>query len=577
LSRERPSLARRLRALLRRLNPNLRAGRVEGFVDGLEGGQIRGWALIPGQPGRRVHVIASCEGRIVAEALADLSRMDLMQDGRGDGRHGFRLRLPAEMLDGGRRRLTVEAVVGAGRERLTRGDVELEPPAAVSAGAARPAESAAAPGRALAGAQGTVALVIWGQDDAAAERTRTSWSAQDWPDVAVRRLGPTDDEGELRAWLGTSHTAIFARAGEAIEPSAARLLVQARPLGEVLTWHGRPEARALGALAGEHLGGAFAVRGHVFRSIDQPWAGIRRLELMLASRRELRWASFSAALSHGDETGAASSPIERADGEGLQGYCWRDSRLVPERTASRISLAVWPTDNDPTGEAIAALLASAPPDAEIEVLVAASAMDVLAQRTAPLGLGDRLSIRPVDPPAGATGRWLRVLSEAATGEAVLIAHAGVRLQPDPHALEDMAAWSLSPLCAAVTAQIMGDAPLAGLKLRRDGAGWAAVSAHDPRRQGQGRPVLAAPAALLCIGRERLAAVGGVDDLRFPGEGADLDLGLRLRRAGWSSLLLGSVRARFEAGPTPPLAGRADLAALDADELAAAEHAFADGP
>ena len=86
------------------------------------------------------------------------------------------------------------------------------------------------------------------------------------------------------------------------------------------------------------------------------------------------------------------------------------------------------------------------------------------------------------------------------------------------------------------------------------------------------PVLAAPAAFMVIARARLAAAGGFDDRRFPEAGADLDLGLRLRRMGFASLLLGGGTAASDRDVLPA-AGPAEFAGLEAAELAAAAHAY----
>ena len=141
-----PSLfIRRLRALIRSLTPGGAYSRVEGFVDGCVAGEIRGWAMDRRQPNRRVHVLAVSDGRVVAEALADLSRSDLVQDGRGDGRHAFRLRLPAALLDGEPRTVQVQAITGGAPVRLLRGEIEIGPPPEPEAATSR-ARTGGAPG-----------------------------------------------------------------------------------------------------------------------------------------------------------------------------------------------------------------------------------------------------------------------------------------------------------------------------------------------------------------------------------------------------------------------------------------------
>jgi hypothetical protein len=331
--------------------------------------------------------------------------------------------------------------------------------------------------------------------------------------------------------------------------------------------------------------GAFAVRGHALAGLPGGWSsafrppGPRRLELWLASRPELRWAHLGGPLGEGEPP--PWSPVRQEDAEGLEGFAWRDAddgrpaRLVPARLAGRISLAAWPAGGEPALASLASLLAEAPPEAEIELLAAPQQQQALADR---IGSTDgRVSVRPVDTPAaGGAGAWLRALSEGASGEAVLLVRAGARLEPRGRALEELAAWALCSRVGAVSAALRAPdrPPLSGLGLARAGAGWAAGSAHEAGREGQSRPVLAAPGDFISISRARLAQIGGVDDLRFPDLGADLDLGLRLRRAGWPCLLLGDLAAALPG--LPSMAGAADLAPLDPAELAAAAAAFPAG-
>ena len=578
-----PLWLRRLRALVRRPR------RIDGFVDGCVAGEIRGWALEPGAPGRRVHVVALCEGQVVAEALADLSRMDLIQEGRGDGRHGFRLKLPPGLLDGAVRTVRVEAVAGGARERLLRSDIEIRPPEPPAhQPSPEPGSPGAAPGRAAVAGQGRAALVIWSEGEEAAARTEASWARQDWPDRDVIRLAAGEpDETRLRERLQSAHTVLFARAGDELDPAAARLLVQARPLADVVTWRGRPEARALGVLLGETLGGALAARGHVLGAYDGRWTdalrspGLRRLELWLASRTELRWAHLGAPITVREGGGGPAGPLRREDAEGLDGLVWREgeggrtARLVPARFAERITLAVWPAADAAAQTSLLSLLEQAPPGVEIELLSSAEGLAPLRALVA--AAAAQVTIRAVDAPqSGGAGLWLRALGDAASGEVVLLARSGVRWEPKPHGLEELAAWCLSPRVGAATVALHGEGatPLSGLGLSRTGEGWRVGSAHDPACEGQARPVLATPAAFTALSRARLTAVGGADDLRFPGAAADLDLGLRLRRAGWCSVLLGDLSASWSGGAV--LAEGSDLAPFDPAELAAAAAAFPAG-
>ncbi len=609
-----PTAARRWRALWRRtgrLAQRLIGRRpIEGFVDGMLAGDIRGWAFDPNKPHRRVHVVARCDGQVVGEALADLSRRDLIQDGRGDGRHAFNLKLPAALLDGTPRRIRIEAVSRWGRTRLIGGDILLG-----DAGAAFGPKSASA--ELAAGVsdrsvsrfvgQARAALLLWGGDDPAADLSLRDWAGQAWPDLSVGRLGapvagvPADavfgaDDGErLRAFVRAAHTVILARAGDRIDPMLARLAVQTRPLGDVVTWDSsdpggagrRAEARALGILLGEGVDG-LGVRRHVFDLVpdgllqDLGRGKIGPLRLWLAGQSQLRWSHLPAELTSRPTRG----PVEHASAIDIEGYQWRDAangrprRLTPSGGADRISLAVWPQSGKAHREAIGALLRDAP-DCEIEILALANeGPDPAADWRGLLGAtgGDRLSIRPIDPPpTDGMGAWLATLGEAATGQAIVFCHAGVRTPRAPGMLAELAAWSLSPLAGGVTIGLQAgrSTPLTGLALDRANGGWRLTSAYDAARAGQARPVLAAPGAFMVVARAKLAAIGGIDDRRFPGAGADLDLALRLRRMGAASILIGDITAT--AAALDVCIPTAVLGAFDAAELAAAADAFPVSP
>lgn len=575
---------------------------VEGVVDGVIAGDVRGWAFDPGRPGRRVHVVARHEGKVVAEALADLTRRDLVKEGRGDGRHGFNLRLPPALLDGAPRRIRIEAVSGAGRVRLVGGDLVLgqaDRPAGrpAASGTAEPAER-----RAPARSQDLAALLVWGgEDGAAAARTAASWSMQTWPRTALARVGgdaaaadagpvfAAEDEAGLRAFLASAHTVILARAGDVLDPSAAEALVRTRPLGDVITWDDpwagaagrRPEARALGVLLGETLGGALAVRGHVWRGFPGALTqalrpgGLRRLELWLAAQEGLRWAHLPAPLASRGEAMTGWAAMERAAAEGLAGYVHqiggggRAGRLIPAIPVRRLTLSAWPTGGAAWAATVQALVAAAP-ECEIELLSAPG--DEPALR---VPAGARLTVRPVDAPQGGPGAWLRTLTEAATGEVVVVGRTDMILSPRSGTLSDLAAWALSPRVGGATIDVHGggDGRLGGLALERDPGGWRLETAFDPGLEGRSRPVLAAPAAFMAVSRAKLAALGGIDE-RFTGDGADLDLGLRLRRMGCASVLLGDLAGSAQAGlGVDPAVAPAAFAGFDPDELAAASHAF----
>ena len=566
-------LERKLRAFWRRAGRAAQrlAGRrpIEGFVDGVLVGDVRGWAFDPNTPHLRVHVVALCEGRVVGQALADLSRRDLIQDGRGDGRHAFNLKLPAALLEGPPRRVSIEAVSRWGRARLIGGDIVIGGGPGDERPASSPASVAGGRARAMAPGDGQATLLLWGES-AAAEASVQDWSEQAWPDLALGRLGAGTAE-QLLTLIRTCHTVVLARAGDRIEPHLARQLVQTRPLADVITWDfasagHRTEAHALGVLLGGGLGDAVAVRRHVFdmaprEVIESLAAGnVRSFEVWLASQPVLRWAHLPAVLSF------RQTPGERLIAD----------RVAPSQPAKRITIAVWPHGSDAAPAAIEGALAGLP-DCEIEILAAPGSHAGAASGRPVPGEGparDLVSVRPVDPPAGGgAGDWLATLGEAATGEAIVFAHADVEL-PGAAVLAEMAAWALAPNVGAVTLELRapGARPLAGLALARTDTGWVLASAYDPQCAGRSRPVLAAPEALMVVSRAKLAALGGIDARRFGDSGAALDLALRLRRMGCHSVLLGETTS---AARLPSATRGPGLAGFDAAELAAAANAFPD--
>ena len=85
---------------------------IQGFLDGVDGAQVWGWAFDLASPGQRV-LIEVTAGRDIEIVVADVHRRDLEQAGKGDGRHGFLAVLPTPVDDG----VAVRArVVSTGQE-----------------------------------------------------------------------------------------------------------------------------------------------------------------------------------------------------------------------------------------------------------------------------------------------------------------------------------------------------------------------------------------------------------------------------------------------------------------------------
>ena len=73
--------------------PAAAAAGMRGFVDGLSGAQIDGWAFEPANPTERVVVELRLDGQTLATTVADRHRADLVRAGIGDAFHGFRFPL----------------------------------------------------------------------------------------------------------------------------------------------------------------------------------------------------------------------------------------------------------------------------------------------------------------------------------------------------------------------------------------------------------------------------------------------------------------------------------------------------
>ena len=70
-----------------------------GRIDTLAEGKVCGWSFRLTRPKERVKVRILVDGRIVAEGVADIYRRDMVDLGYGDGRCGFAIELPKELLD----------------------------------------------------------------------------------------------------------------------------------------------------------------------------------------------------------------------------------------------------------------------------------------------------------------------------------------------------------------------------------------------------------------------------------------------------------------------------------------------
>jgi O-antigen biosynthesis protein len=77
--------------------PGAAPGRLEGRLDGIEGGRIAGWAFHPDRPEAPVWLEVLDGDGVIARVHARRYRADLEEAGVGDGRHGFELHLTGQM------------------------------------------------------------------------------------------------------------------------------------------------------------------------------------------------------------------------------------------------------------------------------------------------------------------------------------------------------------------------------------------------------------------------------------------------------------------------------------------------
>jgi hypothetical protein len=93
-------------------DPPVKLRMVEGYVDGIDGRRVSGWAYDKMQPDLALDVEIHHNGQRIAVARADRLRADLARAGKGDGRHAFVAVLEAPISPDERNRLNVFARCG---------------------------------------------------------------------------------------------------------------------------------------------------------------------------------------------------------------------------------------------------------------------------------------------------------------------------------------------------------------------------------------------------------------------------------------------------------------------------------
>ncbi len=82
---------------------------IRGYVDGVVGGEIVGWAADDERPGARIEVSGRFDHLPLPAVPADQERDDLRRAGLGDGAHGFRIPLEGDALTAGAHIVEVRA------------------------------------------------------------------------------------------------------------------------------------------------------------------------------------------------------------------------------------------------------------------------------------------------------------------------------------------------------------------------------------------------------------------------------------------------------------------------------------
>jgi hypothetical protein len=126
---------------------------IKGYVDGVAGGSVLGWAHDPARAGARIELELYVDDELIGRCVADVARDDLSRAGIGDGRHGFRHRLPRP-LTGGQHRIVVRALGDATVLPLAPGSLVDDPSVLLTVDPPRAAAGAGPPTEVLRGQGG---------------------------------------------------------------------------------------------------------------------------------------------------------------------------------------------------------------------------------------------------------------------------------------------------------------------------------------------------------------------------------------------------------------------------------------
>jgi hypothetical protein len=431
-----------------------------------------------------------------------------------------------------------------------------------------------------------VGLVIPAGQSAKLLPVAAAWGVQTHPHrslatFAPREALPVPEPADLlwlggagkdawRAFLARVEFVCFARGGEDIPPSFAGTLAALRGFPDIVVYAGSAETARLASFLLRPPVEGFAVRAQLLLRYpgDLPeelaQGFLHGLRVWLASETGLHWQSlnWSLALPPGKretDKREAEKPVLPGDAvlrgfyeRALAGKNWHvrlpaaegAPLLWPRQGADSLSLGLWRGWERSGLPALTALLAE-DFSGGIEILVPTGGREetgqvrLAAARALAAGKANvtcRLVDAPLEDSGGGDANICAALARAATGAALILAEAGV--QPAPGTLAEILAWAMHPDTGAVGISPAGP----------DGSVFSGGALLLDRRRvgpaaGQAVAVDAVSPRFLAIATRKLVSVGGLDSGRFQGGSATLDLGLRLARYGYTSLLLGHLAAQ----------------------------------
>lgn len=565
---------------------------------------LKGWAFDPARPEARLQVEVLLDGRFVGLVTADGLREDLVAEGVGDGRHGFRLNLGTALgratgklvvrpvgstipLPGGEVKLA-----GVGRDGQVAAAGYLDSEAERAALAALPIESLAY-GAARMNAQRLLARWtnrLRRERNAAAHdaapvtllglaglsgATRAAWALQ-----SARNTAAHDLSVEALAALPEGGWCVFAAPGDLPHPSTAHLLAGAND-ADVVHWRrfvadapaagaqgvsqGRPAFDPATARHGALSDTTLAVRNAVLARAPADVLGplaagrIHPLIFWLAGQA-LRWTQHPEALT--SSLGLPPGVDIAADLDALERLLFieGDRLMLAERPATdAFPYVLWPRARPELTSVIVCFrddvaatlrclrsLARQRTTGAVELVLVDNQSDPASRQAvvaAAEGLFDQVCVVSYDAPFNHSAQN-NLAAARARGEILVFANNDVTLTAED-TLEALAAWASQPGVGLVGCRLVD--PVRG----RSSLGLAyAPLSDDPfapvLQEGETDapwPVRAAAGATLALAamrRDRFLGVGGLDAVRFPIGYNDVDLSLRATALGFTHLFLGHV-------------------------------------